>query len=117
MGINPNEYLAGFVNDWQNLIKPELDKGNLDTAQIVIGDRLMRHGLVKGDLAEPLRPEVNARYEVAVRYFNGLWAQEDSSSQRLVELVGDSVDRLVADIDLIMNSNKEYKSLRRETPF
>ncbi len=109
--IHPYAIIADFVNKYESLIEPSLKEGTLD-ATPVIADVCARR-MIFEELKAPIKSEICAKYIIAIGYLGGLLSEEKIEG-RTLDGVALSISRFVAEIDLALEDNPDYKSVRRK---
>ena len=106
------EIIADFMNKYDALIKPNLAKGNLDEIKFLIGEVLLRSADVVDQKIPPIKePLAYAKYRMAMQELNGLFDCKDINGRR-IQLSSTSIERHLAELDLILSSNLDYKRFR-----
>jgi hypothetical protein len=105
--------VADFMDKYDQFIKTNLEKGKLDEIRFIIGDVCLR-GEEIVEMRIPLFEEkmAYAKYRLIMQDLKGL-LQTEKVDERLLKLTFVSLDRNVADLDLILKNNLHYKENRR----
>ena len=110
--IHPHTEMANFVNQFEIIVKPNLEKGNLEGLRPIIGELFLRSELIQ-DLTVSANKGAYGRYKMAIKYLAGLIRAENVNKKTLQDLLTCS-DRWVSELDLILNKDPTYKLVRDE---
>ena len=108
VGIHPHSIIAEFVNQYEMMIKPALEDGNLAGASAVIGMAAMKYDIVENSLGQ-LKDGAYAPYRMAMIYLGGLLRNEPSKP--LLDDILMCADRQMAELQLIMQGDEIYDSV------
>ena len=110
--IHPWELIGQFVYQYENIIKPQLDKGDVKTATGAIMDSWLRSSLLPSPLeanfpTEGKNPKAFVNYKFALGYLEGM--VRDIGFNRELYL---RVDRMISEIELMLRGNEKYEKFR-----
>ena len=113
--IHPHEVMVDFVNKYDAFIKPNLEKGNLNSVRHIIGDVVMRASIYFEDFSIiPLAKRgAYAKYRIAITNLASLTRAENVDN-KLLEYTLDCADRYVEDLDLMLHDDPKYKEYREK---
>lgn len=106
--------ILNFMENYDRIIKPQLEKGKLNSIKFLIGEECMRGNDIINQTFHFEENGAYAKYRMAIQYLSGILEKEDFTQGFLQEKILPSLDRQIADLDLILSQNPYYKSLRKK---
>ena len=109
------QIVADFVNKYERIIEPNLKKGHLDGIKFLMLEQCLRgEDVINNKLPHMKERGAYARYRIAIGTFNSLCQCDKEISKETLEFFSNSLDRYVAELDLILWGNPLYKKLREQ---
>jgi len=113
--MHPHKFMAHLVNQYEDLIKPFISKGELSRGvKGIMRDCATRFGeIIKDEDWEEnsklAKKGADEKYSAIIGYF-GILIDEESNS--IIEPCFLNIDRRVEELELILNSDEVYCSVR-----
>lgn len=106
--------VADFMETYEEIIRPHLETGKTEEIKFLILETLKRGEDMINQKAHLEENGAYAKYRIAIQYLSGILEKEDFTQGFLQKKILPSLDRQIADLDLILSQNHYYKSLRKK---
>ncbi|MBU3926121.1 hypothetical protein KJ763_03065 [Patescibacteria group bacterium] len=107
--------MAHLVNQYEDLIKPHISKGELSGGvRGIMGDCVTRfEEMIRdedwGENSKLMKEGADTKYSAIIGYFKMLIDEKENS---IIEYCFLNIDRRVEELELILNSDEVYRSSR-----
>lgn len=113
---HPHEEIVNFIEKYEEIIKPNLKKGNLDDIKGLIAEVCIRFGYYEdSENRTDSKRGTYERYRMAVTLLSPLYQMQEVGP-RLLESITIHTNRLVSELGLILSDDPRFIKMRERNP-